>query len=161
MMISRNKYVEIEYKLTVDGELVDQSEPGDPLGFVSGIGQIVSGLDNAIQGKVVGDVIDVSVSADEGYGQIEKSLFQELPKDNFPKDLKIEPDMMFQAETPHGVMSFRISEVRENSVLADLNHPLAGKDLNFNAKIVSIREATEDELSDNCESHECTGCGCH
>jgi FKBP-type peptidyl-prolyl cis-trans isomerase SlyD len=161
MKISENKYVEINYTLTVEGEVVDKSEPGDPLGFISGTGQIVSGLDNAIQGKEVGDTIDVSFSAEDGYGPVEKSLFQDLPRDNFPVDLKIEPDMVFQAETPHGTMSFRIAEVKENSVVADLNHPLAGKALSFNVVVRGVRDATAEELESSCGEHECTGCGCH
>ncbi len=161
MKITENKYVEIDYTLTVDGKVVDKSEPNDPLGFVSGTGQIVPGLDNAIQGKETGDAVNVSFSAEDGYGPVEESLLQKLPKDNFPADLKIEPDMVFQAETPHGTMSFRIAEVKDDCVIADLNHPLAGKSLTFDVVIREVRDATDEELNPSCDEHECTGCGCH
>ncbi len=161
MKIAENKFVSMEYTLKVDGEVVDKSEPGDPLGFVSGTGQIVPGLDNALQGKEVGDTIDVSFSADEGYGQVEESLFQKLPRENFPEGLAIETDMVFQAETPHGMMTFRVSEVADDHVVADLNHPLAGKDLSFSVTIREVRDATPEEMHEDCGEHTCTGCGCH
>lgn len=162
MEISENKYVSMDYTLTVEGEVVDKSEPGDPLGFVSGTGQIVSGLEKALQGKVVGDTVEVSFPAEDGYGEVEESLFQKLPRENFPDGLALEPDMMFQAETPHGMMTFRVSEITDAYVVADLNHPLAGKALSFSVVIREVRDATPDELrEDDCGDHECTGCGCH
>ena len=162
MKIAKEKYVSIDYELKVDGETVDKSEPGQPLGFVSGVGQIVPGLDNAIQGKEVGDNIDVSFPAEEGYGEVQKELLQELPKKNFPDDLEIEPGMTFQAETPHGPVNFKIAEVKDDVVVADLNHPLAGKDLHFSVKITEVRDATEEELAPACDgTHECHSCGHH
>jgi FKBP-type peptidyl-prolyl cis-trans isomerase SlyD len=163
MQVAEKKYVSIDYKLTVDGEVVDESEPGTPLGFVSGVGQIVPGLDNALQGKRAGDEIDVSFSAEDGYGAVQGNLFQELPKENFPEGLALEVGMIFQAETPHGMMSFKISDVKDDAVVADLNHPLAGKDLNFAVKIVEVRDATQDEIapSHDDDEHVCHGCGKH
>lgn len=161
MKIEANKYVSMDYTLTVEGELADKSEPDSPLGFVSGVGQIVPGLDKAIQGKQAGDTVDVSFPAEEGYGEVEESLFQELPRSNFPEGLDIEPGMMFQAETPHGIMAFRVAEVGNEHITADLNHPLAGKALSFSVKIREVRDATPEELRGSCDDHECTGCGCH
>ena len=162
MKVAENMFVSMDYTLTVEGEVVDKSEPGDPLGFVSGMGKIISGLDNAIQGKAVGDKVDVVVAPEDGYGEVEEALMQEIPKEHFPEGLALEPDMVFQAETPHGVTSFRIAEVADDHVVADLNHPLAGKTLSFSVTILEVREATPDELrTDDCGSHECTGCGCH
>ena len=163
MKISENVFVSMEYTLTVDGEVADKSAPGEPLGFVSGAGNIIPGLDNALQGKAVGDKLDVTVAPEQGYGEVEKALFQEIPKSNFPEGLALEPDMMFQAETPHGMATFRIAEVADSHVVADLNHPLAGKTLNFSVEIVEVREAEPEELKgeEDCGDHECTGCGRH
>ncbi len=162
MQIAKEKYVSIDYELTVDGEVVDKSEPGSPLGFVSGVGQIVPGLDNALQGKTAGDEVDVSFSADEGYGPVQDNLFQKVPKENFPEDLELEVGMIFQAQTPHGMMSFKIFEVKEDVIVADLNHPLAGKDLNFSVKIIEVRDATVDEINPSPnDEHVCHGCGKH
>jgi FKBP-type peptidyl-prolyl cis-trans isomerase SlyD len=162
MQVAEKKYVAIDYKLTVDGEVVDESQPGDPLGFVSGVGQIVPGLDNALQGKSAGDKVEVSFSAKDGYGEVQDQLFQELPKENFPDGLALEEGMLFQANTPHGPMTFKIAEIKADSIVADLNHPLAGKDLSFSVKIVEVREATSDEIDPHTEEeHVCTGCGKH
>ena len=159
MQVAENKFVSIDYKLTVDGEVVDESDEGAPLGFVSGTGQIVPGLEKAIQGKEVGDAVDVTFPAEEGYGSVQKELFQELPKKNFPDDLEIEVGMMFQAQTPHGLMTFRVSDVKADSIVADLNHPLAGKALSFSVKIAEVRDATEEELNAPCDgSHQCHSC---
>ena len=162
MKVAEKMFVSLDYTLTVEGEVVDKSESGDPLGFVSGTGKIIPGLDNAIQGKSVGDKVDVTVAPADGYGEIEEALFQEIPKEHFPEGLALEPDMVFQAETPHGMTSFRIAEVADDHVVADLNHPLAGKTLSFAVVIQEVREATPDELNPaDCGEHECTGCGCH
>ena len=162
MQVAEKKFVSIDYELTVDGEVVDKSEPGKPLGFVSGVGQIVPGLDNALQGKAVGDEVDVSFSAEDGYGEVQENLFQELPKDNFPDGLSLEEGMIFQAQTPHGMMTFKVAEVKDDAVVADLNHPLAGKDLAFSVKIVEVRDATSNEIEPSSEDgHVCTGCGKH
>lgn len=161
MKIAKEKYVSIDYELEVDGEVVDKSEPGQPLGFVAGVGQIVPGLDNAIQGKEAGDSVDVTFSAKDGYGEVQKELLQELPKANFPEDLNLEQGMTFQAQTPHGPVSFRVAEVKDDTVVADLNHPLAGKDLHFAVKIAEVRDATEEELAPACGDHECHSCGQH
>ena len=161
MQVAENKHVSIDYKLTVDGEVVDESNPGEPLGFVSGLGQIVPGLEKAIQGKRAGDELNVSFSSDEGYGEVQEDLIQELPKKNFPDDLTLEVGMVFQAQTPHGMMAFRVAEVKDDVVVADLNHPLAGKALSFWVKIVAVREATEEELKSCEEGHTCHSCGKH
>jgi FKBP-type peptidyl-prolyl cis-trans isomerase SlyD len=162
MKIEKEKYVSIDYELKVEGEIVDKSEPGQPLGFVSGVGQIVPGLDNAIQGKEVGDSLDVKFSAKEGYGEVREELLQELPKKNFPDELELEAGMTFQADTPHGMVNFKIAEVKDDVVIADLNHPLAGKDLHFSVKIAEVRDATEEELTPACDDdHECHSCGQH
>lgn len=159
MQVAENKYVSIDYRLTVDGEVVDESDKGAPLGFVSGCGQIVPGLEKALQGKSAGDTVEVTFPAEEGYGDVQEELFQELPKKNFPDDLVIEKGMMFQAQTPHGLMTFRVAEVKGDSVVADLNHPLAGKALSFRVRITEVRDATEEELHPSCDGgHTCHSC---
>ena len=153
MKIEDKKFVAIDYVLTVDGEMVDKSHEDRPLGFVMGANQIIPGLEKRIMGMEKGDSANISVPSDEGYGEIRQELIQELPRENFPDDVEIEPGMVFQAQTPHGMMSFRISEVAEETVKADLNHPLAGKDLSFEVKIAEVRDATEDDL----KPHSCDG----
>jgi FKBP-type peptidyl-prolyl cis-trans isomerase SlyD len=162
MKIRDNAFVAIKYKLSIDGgEIVDQSSPDSPLGFVFGRNQIIPGLEKALQGLEVGDSRQVDVPASDGYGEVRDELIQELPRKNFPDDVDIEEGMMFQAHTPHGPMSFRVSSVKEDMIVADLNHPLAGKDLHFDVIVSEVREATEDDLHPHgCDgSHSCQSCG--
>ncbi len=161
MKISEKKYVAIEYKLTVDGEIADQSHPDSSLGFVSGMNRIIPGLDKALEGLEVGDSKTVDVKAADGYGEVQEELLQELPLKNFPENLNIEPGMQFSAQTPHGVMTFIVAEVNDDAIVADLNHPLAGKDLHFEVEVVEVRDATDKDLNPHagCDgSHECHSC---
>jgi len=163
MKISEKKYVAIDYKLTVDGEIADQSHPDHPLGFVSGMNRIIPGLDKALVGLEVGDKKSIDVNAADGYGEVQEELLQELPKKNFPEDLKIEPGMQFSAQTPHGVMTFLVAKVTDDAIVADLNHPLAGKDLHFEVEVMEVRDATDEDLNPHagCDGSQCQSCGEH
>jgi len=168
MKVQKKAYVAIDYTLTIDsGEVVDRSESGKPLGFVYGSGQIIPGLERQIDGMELNREAKIVVEAAEGYGEVQKELMQELPRKNFPADVKIEAGMTFQAMTPHGPMKFNVASANDDVVVADLNHPLAGKRLTFDLKIAEVREATEEELNppqhhDGCDgSHSCGSCGNH
>ena len=164
MKVSEKKYVAIDYKLTVDGEIADQSQPDRPLGFVSGMNRIIPGLDKALDGLEVGDKKTVDVKAADGYGEVQEELLQELPRNSFPEDLVIEPGMQFSAQTPHGVMTFLVAEVKDDAIVADLNHPLAGKDLHFEVEVLEVRDATDEDLNPHagCDgSQGCQSCGEH
>lgn len=163
MKIKENAFVAIDYTLTTDdGNVVDSSNGGAPLGFVFGKNMIIPGLEKALEGMEVGQEAKVKVSAADGYGEVRDELIQELPRKNFPEDVDIQPGMMFQANTPHGPMSFKVSDVKDDSIVADLNHPLAGQNLNFDIKVAEVREATDEDLAPHhCGdgSHGCEGCG--
>ncbi|MBN2803974.1 MAG: peptidylprolyl isomerase [Deltaproteobacteria bacterium] len=163
MKIQNEAYVEIDYTLTDQtGKVVDKSEPGSPLGFIYGQGQIIPGLEKAIAGMGVDESKNVVVPPSEGYGDVSEEMFQEIPKDNFPSDSTLTAGQEFQANTPHGVMRFVIHEIKDDAIVVDLNHPLAGQDLHFDVKIVTVREATDDELNPHCNGgHECSSCGHH
>ena len=164
--VQNDAYVTIDYTLTLSsGEVVDKSEPGNPLGFIMGCGQIIPGLENALGGKAAGDAFQVKIPAAEGYGDVDAEMMQTMPRKNFPKDAELEVDMVFQAHTPHGAVSFRVKEVHDEEVLVDFNHPLAGEDLHFDVKVVEVRKATEEDFAKLHESHGCDGShscsGCH
>jgi len=163
--VQNDAFVTIDYTLTLDsGEVVDKSEPGSPLGFIVGSGQIIPGLESALSGKSAGESFSVKIAAADGYGDVDEEMFQTMPRKNFPKDAELEADMMFQAQTPHGPVSFRVKEVSEEEVVVDFNHPLAGEVLNFDVKVVEVRKATEEDLAElhaahGCDgSHSCSGC---
>lgn len=160
MKIQNNAYVAMDYKLTNDaGELLDESAKGQPLGFVWGQQQIIPGLEAALEGLAAGDTKKVDVDAANGYGETNEELIQELPRSNFPEDTDLTEGQTFQAMTPHGPMRFAIREVKEDVVVADLNHPLSGQNLHFDVTISEVRQATEEELTPPAHSHDQGHCG--
>ncbi|NTU59807.1 MAG: peptidylprolyl isomerase, partial [Deltaproteobacteria bacterium] len=166
MVIEDRRYVTINYKLSLDsGEVVDQSEPGEPLGFIVGSGQIITGLEKALQGMAEGQSAKVTVEAEEGYGESKPELYRDIPRDNFPPDLKIEPGMGFEAKGPHGPVVFRVRSATDDVVIADFNHPLAGQRLHFDVSVAEVREPRAEELASlfssscGCDSDDCGDCG--
>ncbi|SHL29265.1 FKBP-type peptidyl-prolyl cis-trans isomerase [Roseibium suaedae] len=132
--------VSIHYTGTLnDGSVFDSSEGNEPLQFTVGSGQIIAGLDKALPGMTVGEEKTVNVPADEAYGQKDPRAMQPVPREQFPADIPLEIGIQLQVQTPNGqVMSVSIAEVGEEAVVLDANHPLAGKDLTFAIKLLSI-----------------------
>ncbi len=166
MTITPRQYVAIDYTLSLDsGEVVDRSEPGDPLGFVTGSGQIISGLERALMGMESGQAAKITVEPEEAYGLPREDLFREIPRENFPEDLQLEPGMGFEAKGPHGPVTFRIQSVKDDAVMADFNHPLAGQRLHFDVTVAEVREPRAEELaslmqtSSGCAPDDCSSCG--
>lgn len=162
MQIDNNKYVAIDYELSLaSGEKVDSSPEGQPFGFITGTGQIIPGLEKQLMGKEAGAEATIVVDPQEGYGQVNENLFQEIPKDQFPADCEIEPGMTFQAEGPQGPVLIRVKEINDNeTVTVDLNHPLAGEELHFAVKVVEVREPSAQELAQVQQQAQGCGCGC-
>jgi FKBP-type peptidyl-prolyl cis-trans isomerase SlyD len=146
MKIGQNSFVGIEYKLTLDsGQVIDETKDNEALGFIFGAGQVVPGLEKAIEGMDAGESTEFTVSPEEGYGMPREELINEIPRENFPEDMKIDPDMLFQAHGPQGPTTLRVVEAKDDVIVADFNHPLSGETLNFSVKIVDVHEATEEE----------------
>ncbi len=166
MKIQDDAYVAIDYILTLDdGKVVDSSETGEPLPFIMGAGMIVKGLEDALRGKEVGYSERITVESEDGYGEVQPDLLQEMPRDRFPDDMEMNTGMIFEAETPHGPVNFQVSEVKDDVIIADFNHPMAGRRLHFDIKVAEVREATDDDKNalgcgSDC-SHGCSGCGGH
>ena len=147
MKIQDQTFVAIEYTLTLDSdEVVDQSQPGQPFGFIFGAGLVIPGLEKGLEGMEKGQSAKLTVEAEEGYGQPREELFRELPREHFPADAEIEPNMIFEADGPHGPVRFRVESVTDDVVVANLNHPLAGERLHFDLKVIEVREPTPEEL---------------
>jgi FKBP-type peptidyl-prolyl cis-trans isomerase SlyD len=140
--------VGVEYTLRLDdGDVIDQSAGRGPLHFLQGHGQIVPGLEKELYGMAIGEEKQVVVAPEEGYGQRKDGAIQEFPKDAFPQDAEIEPGMAVQLVDQSGRTHVAfVEEIRDDSVLLDLNHPLAGETLHFDVKVVTLREATKEEL---------------
>jgi FKBP-type peptidyl-prolyl cis-trans isomerase SlyD len=149
MNIADKVYVAFDYKLTLDsGEEVDSSPEGQPLGFITGSCMIIPHLEKAIMGMTVGDSLKISIEPEDAYGQVNPELFHDVPRSHFPGDIELQPGMIFRHQGPQGSILGNIKEIKdENTVIIDLNHPLAGEKLHFDVKIITVREPTAEELS--------------
>jgi len=158
MKIDEHTYVAIDYTLTLDsGEVVDRSEPGEPLGFVTGFGQIIPGLEQGLAGLEQGQSAKITVEAKDGYGERQQELYREIPREHFPDDTAIEPEMVFQMTGPQGVVRFRVESATDEMVVADFNHPLAGERLHFQVTVQEVREARPEDVQ-QCGAQGCGSC---
>ncbi len=148
MKIGHGSVVAIDYRLHLgDGEVIDQSAPDEPLAYLHGGGQIVPGLERELEGLEAGASRQVVVSPDDGYGPHDARGLQEVPRDAFPEGVSPEVGMQFTARGPQGEsVPFSVAEVRPQSVVVDLNHPLAGKTLHFDVTVRDVRAATPEEM---------------
>lgn len=147
MKITDKTVVQMHYTLTSDeGAVIDSSAGREPLQYIQGAHMIVVGLEKAMVGHDVGDKFDVKVIPSEGYGEYDERMTQEVPTSVFQGVNKVEAGMQFYAQTPMGPMPIRIKSVNGDKAVIDANHELAGKNLNFAIEVVSVREATEEEL---------------
>jgi FKBP-type peptidyl-prolyl cis-trans isomerase SlyD len=148
MQIAPNSVVTLHYTLKDnEGNLIDQSDDGSFL-YLHGAMNIIPGLESALVGKAAGDEVSVSVSPEEGYGVKDPERIQEVPKEMFEGNEDIQVGVQFHAEGPDGAaVVVTVVEVKDDVVVIDGNHALAGVDLNFDVKIVEVREASEEEVT--------------
>jgi FKBP-type peptidyl-prolyl cis-trans isomerase SlyD len=147
MQISANTVVHIHYTLKNDGgDILDSSEGMEPLAYLHGAGNILPKLEQALEGRGVGDKINVSLAPADGYGERQPELIQEVPRNLFPLD-EIEPGMQFSSEGPHGGQVLTVTAVTTDSVTVDANHPLAGETLHFDVEVMELRAATLTEIA--------------
>ena len=133
--------VKVEYVGTFDdGTVFDSSEKhGQPLEFQAGVGQMISGFDNAVVGMKVGEEKNIRLQPAEAYGEHDPQLVQKVSRDQMPEESEPEVGMMIAVNTPDGMqLPATITEITEEEITLDLNHPMAGKVLNFNIKVVDI-----------------------
>ena len=145
--VAAGMVVTLEYVLKNDaGEILDQSEPGHPLDYLHGAENIVPGLERKMTGTTVGQALEVKVAPGDGYGERMGNGPVEVSRSAFPDDAEVEVGDQFVAAAPDGEMTpLWIVEVRDDAVMVDPNHPLAGMTLHFSVKVLAIREATEEE----------------
>ena len=130
----------IHYTATLDdGSDGDSSAGRDPLEFTVGSGQVIPGFDKAVEGMAVGDQKKVRIEAEDAYGEPSDQMIQEVPKTALPDDLEPKEGMGLQAKGQDGrVINLTVTEVSDETITVDGNHPLAGKPLNFDIELVSI-----------------------
>ena len=147
LMIGDKSVVTIHYTLTDDaGEVLDNSRDSDPMVYLHGASNIIPGLEKELTGKTAGATLKVTVSPEEGYGEHSPEAIQKVPRSAFEGVDDIQPGMQFQTEGPHGVQIIIVTELSENEVTVDANHPLAGKTLHFDVSVEGVRDATPEEL---------------
>jgi FKBP-type peptidyl-prolyl cis-trans isomerase SlyD len=148
MQIESNSVVTLHYTLKDnDGNIIDQSDDSSFL-YLHGAMNIIPGLENALTGKAAGDELSVSVTPEQGYGVKDPARIQDVPKEMFEGNDEIQVGVQFHAEGPDGAaVVVTVIEVKDDVVVIDGNHALAGVDLNFDVKIVDVRVASEEEVS--------------
>jgi len=147
-IVADNMVVSMAYKLTVDGEVLDEAGELDAIEFLTGHRNIIPGLESQLAGLQVGEEKSVTVDAQGGYGVIDEKAIEDLPLDEFTDGVVPVPGMELEMKDNQGQMRFaRVISVDKKSAKLDFNHPLAGKDLAFDVKIVKLREATSEELA--------------
>jgi FKBP-type peptidyl-prolyl cis-trans isomerase SlyD len=145
--ILADRVVLIHYTLTDDkGSVIDTSSGGEPLAYIHGHGNLVPGLEKALEGQPEGNAVVVSVTPAEGYGVHDDALIQRVPKRALQGSGEIKKGMQFQARTDDGMRLMTVTAVLGDMVTLDGNHPLADQTLHFDVQIVSVREATAEEL---------------
>ncbi len=128
MEISQGRVATIHYILSDDsGQVIDRSTPNTPLSYLHGAGNIVPGLEQALEGKRLGDTLTADVIPEQGYGPRHEQLIQHVPRDAFPTDVEVVPGVQFEAPTQQGPVLVTVTEVGPDQVTVDGNHPLAGK----------------------------------
>lgn len=147
MKIEKGRVVDIDYSLHLgDGEVVDRSEPGEPLSYLHGEGEIVPGLESALEGMSRGESKQVVVPPADGYGEHDPRGLQQVPRHAFPAGLVPEEGMELTAQGPNGEeVPFFVKAVGLEEITIDLNHPLAGKSLHFDVTVREVRDATPEE----------------
>ena len=166
MKIGQNKVVEFVYELEVDGQVVDKTVKERPLDYIHGTGSLLPKLEEHIEGMQAGDTFDVTLSPADGYGEVDPSRIIDLPKGAFEVNGEIREDLLVPGNTipmmnsMGGVIPGVVLEVTEDTVKMDLNHRMAGKTLHFTGEVVSVREATEKELTECLHGEYVHSCGC-
>lgn len=147
MQANADTVVTIDYTLTNnDGEVIDTSQGREPLVYLHGHGNIIPGLEQALEGKAEGEELKVKVEPEEGYGPRREELIQQVPMDAFAGMEKVEPGMRFNAESAQGPLVVKVTEIEGDQVTIDANHELAGEQLNFEVTVRDVREANPQEL---------------
>ncbi len=176
MKVENNKMVAVDYKLTVDGNVADQSQEGAPLEFVCGTGMLLPKFEAAIMGLEAGESTSFTLEAADGYGEVAQEAIVELPKSIFMVDGVVAEDVLQidnvvpMADAQGNRMMGVVRAIGEESVTMDFNHPMAGKTLNFEVKVVAVRDVTPEDLasqgggcscgSEGCGSGDCGSEGC-
>jgi len=163
MAIANNQIVSIEYEVKSDGKVVDSNIGGELLTFMIGKEQVIPGLEEKICEMNMGEQGQISVPADKAYGEYDDAAVQEVPKEQFAGIELTEGMALYGQSEDGGTVQVTVKEIKEETVMIDYNHPLAGQALLFAVTVSNVREATADELmtgipAENAHTHDGGGC---
>jgi len=145
--VQKDVVVSMEYTLQVDGEEIDSSKGQDPLQFLVGYGNVISGLEREMMGMKVGDSKDVVIQPVDAYGEFDDQAYMSVPRGEFPQDMPLEEGLELSVRDDSGQSRYaRVDAIANDTVTLNFNHPLAGDELHFNVKIVGLREPSTEEL---------------
>ena len=148
MSITHDQVVSIHYTLRDDaGEVIDASAADAPLAYLHGHGNLIPGLERELTGKSAGDRLQVKIAARDGYGEYDSALVQRVPRRALKGVPNLKVGMRLQTQGGHGARAVTVTQVVGDMVTLDGNHPLAGKNLNFEVQIAAVRVATAEELT--------------
>jgi len=146
-MIEDNKVVTLNYTVKDEkDQVIDSSEGNEPLVYLHGAKNIVPGLEAALTGKANGDAFEVTVEPKDAYGEYNEEMVQVVPRSAFEGVEKVEPGMVFTAQTQTGPVQLMVTAIEGDDVTVDPNHPLSGKTLHFSGAVSDVRDATPEEL---------------
>lgn len=170
MKIDQNKVVALAYTLEVEGAIADSASSENPLEYIQGTGMLLPKFEAEVEGKEPGERFEFTLTPEEGYGTYNPKYKFDIPMEAFQIDGKVQSELLVPGRVipmlnqDGQVIQGTVAEVKENAVTMDFNHPMAGKTLNFTGTVVSVREATEKELSEGLHGEfaprGCEG-GCH
>jgi FKBP-type peptidyl-prolyl cis-trans isomerase SlyD len=147
MNVSNGMAVTMHYTLTGDdGQVIDSSTGSDPLSYLHGHGNIIAGLERALEGNAAGFRTDVTIEAADGYGERSDDMVVTASRNQFDPAMELKPGLQVMAQGPNGPVVFTVSGVTDDEVTLDGNHPLAGCRLHFAVEIIEVRKATAEEL---------------
>lgn len=139
MKIENGRKVKFDYTLKIDGQVVETSNGKEPLEYTQGEGKIIPGLESRLVGLTAGEEKSVVIPAAEAYGEINEAAYREVPKSSLPDGFEPEAGMVLEIKAPdESVVPAVVWEVKEETIVLNFNHPLAGKTLQFDVKIVSV-----------------------
>jgi FKBP-type peptidyl-prolyl cis-trans isomerase SlyD len=166
MKITQNAVVEFCYELEVEGQVVDRTTKEKPLDYIHGTGSLLPKLEAHIEGMQAGDKFEITLAPVDAYGEVDPNRIIDLPKAAFEVNGEVREDLLVAGNTipmmnsMGAVIPGVVLEVTADSVKMDLNHQMAGKTLHFAGEIVSVREATEKELTEGLHGEYVHSCGC-
>ena len=146
--ISRDRVVRFHYQIFDEvGKAVESTRDGEPLAILHGRGNVMRGIEDALEGRKAGDRFEVTLPPEQAYGPRKDDYTQRISKKYFHQPVRLKPGMTTQLSTEEGTRSVTVLKVGGKVVDVDMNHPLAGQTLKFDLDVVEVREATREEIS--------------